>query len=148
MTTPTPPALSAVHVPQVLLAEDDTDLRDWLCEALTDKGYQVTEAGTGDELLERLWDRAHGKREFDLIVTDVHMPGLTGLQVLEGLRDDFEPSIGQTPIIFITGYKEDRELNHEARELRAAVFHKPFDVDELLAHADLVLGRDRIDHPV
>lgn len=147
MMTPTPPAPSTAHVPQVLLAEDDTDLRDWLSEALTHQGYQVTQAVTGDELLQRLWDRARGKREFDLIVTDVHMPGLTGLQVLEGLRDDYEPSIGQTPVIFITGFK-DRELHDEARELRAAVFHKPFDVDELLKHADLVLGRGRIEAPV
>jgi CheY-like chemotaxis protein len=128
------------HVPQVLLAEDDTELRQSLSELLAQQGYHVTEAVSGDELLERLWERSREEKEFDLIVSDVHMPGLNGAEVLEGLRDDFEPSIGQTPVIFITGFG-DRELQREAKDLRAAVFAKPLDVDELLAHADLVLSR-------
>ena len=126
--------------PHILLAEDDRELRRWLSEELRARGYRVTEAQSGDDLLERLWERSHEQTDFDLIVSDVRMPGLTGLQVLEGLRDEFEPSIGQTPIILITGFG-DREVHQEARELRATVFDKPFDVDELLAHADLVLGR-------
>ena len=135
-TSPTPPPRS----PQVLLAEDDPELRRWLSEGLTQKGYQVTQAVSGDELLERLWERSHEKTDFDLIVSDVRMPGLNGLEVLEGLRDEFEPSIGQTPIIFITAFG-DSEVHDEAKELHAVVFDKPFDVDELIAHADLVLGR-------
>jgi two-component system, response regulator, stage 0 sporulation protein F len=131
------------HTPHVLLAEDDADLRESLSELLAQQGYRVTEAVSGDQLLERLWERSREEseeKEFDLIVSDVHMPGLNGVEVLEGLRDDFEPSIGQTPIIFITGFG-DRELQREAKDLRAAVFAKPLDVDQLLAHADLVLSR-------
>ena len=136
----TEPTSPAPHAPRVLLAEDDIDLRESLSEALTTSGYQVTQASSGDELLERLWEGSHQETNFDLIVSDVSMPGLTGLQVLEGLRDDFEPNIGQTPIIIITASPE-REVRDEARDLRAAVFAKPFEVDELIAHADLVLGR-------
>ena len=134
-TDPTPP-----RAPPVLLAEDDTELRRWLSEVLTQNGYSVTQAVSGDELLERLWERSHEKTDYDLIVSDVRMPGLNGLEVLEGLRDEFEPSIGNTPIIFITAFG-DHEVHEEAKELRAVVFDKPFDVDELIAHADLVLGR-------
>lgn len=128
--------------PRVLLAEDDLELRRLLCDVLRKKGYVVTEAASGDDLLECLWERSHGESPFDLIVSDVRMPGLTGLEVLEGLRDDFEPSIGETPVIFITAFG-DEAVHEEARQMRAIVFDKPFDVDELCVYAAEALRRTR-----
>ncbi|MDP1826449.1 MAG: response regulator [Archangium sp.] len=129
-----------MNAPQVLLAEDDAELRRFLCDVLRKKGYAVTEAASGDDLLERLWERSHAPAPFDLIVSDVRMPGLTGLEVLDGLRDDFEPSIGDTPVIFITAFG-DAEVHEEARDMRAIVFDKPFDVDELCDYAAELLRR-------
>lgn len=128
--------------PQVLLAEDDVELRRLLCDVLRKKGYAVTEAKSGDDLLACLWERSHGEVPFDLIVSDVRMPGLTGLEVLEGLRDDFEPSIGETPVIFITAFG-DAAVHEEARQMRAIVFDKPFDVDDLCLYAAEVLRQTR-----
>jgi CheY-like chemotaxis protein len=117
---------------EVLVAEDDVELRRMLVEALARVGYRVREADSGRMLLERLWEKARADDRFDVIISDVRMPGGSGLDVLEGLRDDCEPGIGDTPIIFITGFGDD-EVHRQASLLRAEIFDKPVDVDELRA---------------
>ncbi len=134
MTTTEP-----IRQAQVLLAEDDAELRRFLCEVLRKRGYKVTEADSGDALLDRLWERARREGRFDLIISDVRMPGFTGLEVLDGLRDEYDPSIGDTPLIFITAFG-DAEVHSEAERLGAVVFDKPFDVDELCDRAAAVLS--------
>ena len=131
---------AAPRLTHVLLAEDDEELRRFLSEVLQKKGYRVTEAQSGDDLLDRLWERSRREGKFDLIVSDVRMPGFTGLEVLDGLRDECDPSIGDTPVIFITAFG-DSEVHAEADRLGAIVFDKPFDVDELCAYAAEVLNR-------
>ncbi len=76
---------------RVLLAEDDRELRRLLATELRKEGYVVEEAGSGFELLELLSDVALRDEAFDLIVTDIRMPGLTGLSVVEGLRNGITP---------------------------------------------------------
>lgn len=134
--------------PNVLLAEDDGELRRFLAEVLRKRGYQVTEAASGDGLLDRLWERSREwEPEFDLIVSDVRMPGFTGIEILDGLRDEYEPSIGRTPVIFITAFG-DEEVHQEADRLGALIFDKPFDVDELCAQAAELLRRGRAEEPL
>lgn len=134
--------------PNVLLAEDDGELRRFLAEVLRKRGYQVTEADSGDGLLDRLWERSREwEPEFDLIVSDVRMPGFTGIEILDGLRDEYEPSIGGTPVIFITAFG-DEEVHQEADRLGAVIFDKPFDVDELCDQAAELLRRSRGEEPL
>jgi len=130
---------------EVLLAEDDVELRRWLCDVLRKQGYRVIEADSGDALLERIWERSRQHRTFDLIISDVRMPGFTGLEILEGLREEFEPSIGDTPVIFITAFG-DEEVHEEARRLNAIVFDKPFEADDLCSYAAEVLKRHASSH--
>ena len=125
---------------EVLLAEDDRDLRRFLAQALQRDGYHVTEVDSGHGLLDELWERAASKAGFDLIISDVQMPGFTGLEVLEVLRDkcvvadDYEPQLRDTPLILITAFG-DPQVHADARRLGAVVFDKPFDVDDLRALA-------------
>lgn len=125
---------------EVLLAEDDRELRRFLALALQHDGYRVTEVDSGHALLDQLWNRAASKASFDLIISDVHMPGFTGLEILEILRDaddpddEYAPHIHDTPVILITAFG-DLRLHADARRLGAVVFDKPFDVDELRAFA-------------
>ena len=114
---------------------------------LSKRGYRVTEASSGDDLLNRLWERSRHQGRFDLIVSDIRMPGFTGLEVLDGLRDDFDPFIGDTPVIFITAFG-DAAVHAEAEQMGATVFDKPFDVEDLCARADEVLGRGPLSAPL
>jgi len=108
---------------EVLLADDDCEVRRILAEAFRKRGVQITEASSDDGLLDEL--RAHA---FDLIVSDVRMPGMTGIAALRVMeRHD-------TPVILITAFG-DEETRSEAASLGATLFSKPFDIDELLAFA-------------
>lgn len=115
--------------PHILLAEDDDALRDLLDYALTRAGYLVTCCTNGLDLLERLEEGD----PFDLIISDLRMPALTGLEVLESRFDaDQRP-----PFICMTAFG-DRQTHDQARRFGAAVtIDKPFDLDEMieLVHA-------------
>lgn len=119
---------------RVLLAEDDHELRRFLAAELRKDGYLVKEAATGFELLERLGEVARRSEGFDLIVTDIRMPGLTGLSVVEGLRNGIKPGDHGTAIILITAFG-DEDTHAEAKRLGAVLFDKPFDLDEFRACA-------------
>jgi two-component system, response regulator, stage 0 sporulation protein F len=115
---------------RVLLAEDDDDLRDLVATALRRDGYDVITAHDGTELLDQLASvrlAAEQSAPIDLIISDVKMPGWTGLQVLEGIR----ATDWATPVILITGFG-DHHIRREADRLGvAAFFDKPFDIDDL-----------------
>ena len=113
----------------VLVAEDDSDIRNMVVHGLRCDGYDVIEATDGAQLLDQVaTSMLFGSHDPpDVIVSDVRMPGFSGLTILAGLR-----SAGwMTPIILITAYGSE-ELRQEARELGAtALIEKPFDVDDL-----------------
>ncbi len=118
---------------RVLIAEDDDDFRAALCEGFHDAGYVVTSCRHGMDLVRELRRLEVPARpeEFDVIVSDIRMPGVTGLSVLAGLRE----IEGVPPIILITAFG-DEETHAEARRLgAAALLNKPFEMTELLEQA-------------
>ena len=117
--------------PRILLAEDDTDMRSLMAQLLRRDGYEVVECPNGVGLLDYL-STFLGRSEpehFDLVISDIRMPGLTGLEVVGGLHrlPDFPPTILMTAF-------GDAETHAEAKEIGvAAMFDKPFDMHELMA---------------
>ena len=113
---------------RVLLAEDDTEMRRLLVSTLLREHCEVIEARNGSQLWERLEQVVtHQQQALDLIISDVRMPGRSGLDVLRVLRRTDR----QTPVILITAFG-DPETHAEAYQLGAlAVFNKPFDLDDL-----------------
>ena len=117
------------RAPRVLLADDDHDTRAVLAAALRQVGFQVLEARDGGELLDLVSASLLGESapQPDLIVSDVRMPGFSGLGILTGLR----ASSWKVPFVLVTAYGSD-DLFDEAREVGAdAIFYKPFDIDDL-----------------
>jgi len=116
----------------VLVAEDDRAMRELITTLLRDAGYDVVEACDGAQLLDRIGDlagRLHGRNAIALIISDIRMPGLTGLDVLAALRVAY----WRTPVILITAFGSE-ESHAEADQLGAlAVLDKPFALDDLLA---------------
>jgi len=117
--------------PRILLAEDDQELRALLTWVLHKAGYAITECSNGVELLVNLYPYTDSLQqpEFDLVVTDIRMPGLTALEIVEGLQDCPQCP----PVILITSFGDD-ETHRKAERLGViAVFDKPFDTDDLLS---------------
>jgi two-component system, response regulator, stage 0 sporulation protein F len=115
---------------RVLLAEDEEDLREFLAIELSKDGYEVVAVRDGTELLDYLGSvhlQEGSARPVDLIISDIQMPGWTGLQILQGIRT----REWAAPIILITGFGTD-EVRREAHRLGVtAFFDKPFNVDDL-----------------
>ncbi|MFD4605641.1 response regulator transcription factor [Streptomyces sp. NPDC058464] len=116
----------------VLLAEDDRAIRHALERALTLEGYEVTAVADGVEAL------AHAHRTSpDVLVLDVMMPGIDGLQVCRVLRAEGD----RTPILMLTALVEtaDRIAGLDAGADDYVV--KPFDVEEVFARLRALLRR-------
>ena len=118
-------------IPHILLAEDNHDMRELLAMSLRKNGYKVTEFADGLSMLERYFsvDSAQKDAAFDLVISDVRMPGLTGMEILEDMYDHK----GFPPVILITAFG-DEETHKQAYLLGAvAMFDKPFNIEDLIA---------------
>jgi CheY-like chemotaxis protein len=113
------------------VADDDPDFRDYVVTLLRREGYEVVEATDGASLVERLDLASLGPSwvsPFDVVVADFHMPGLTGIEVLEGLA--LAGVAGQ--VVIVSGFADDATLDW-ARKLGAAgALSKPFAAEQLL----------------
>ena len=126
----------------ILLAEDDKEMRALLALSLRKAGYEVTECHDGVGLLTHLapllLPNGIGDNDVDLIISDIRMPGFTGMEVLEGAPKNE----GFPPMILITAFG-DEETHVLAKEFgAAAMFDKPFDMDDLLAKVHELLPLD------
>ena len=87
----------------VLIVEDSTTVRNLISQMLTALGFeQINEATDGTTALAKLREQPHG-----LVLTDWHMPGLNGRQLIEQVRKD--PALASIPIIVIAGDEGDGE---------------------------------------
>lgn len=128
------------RAPRILLAEDDTDTRMLLAEGLADDGCIVVEARDGNELLDQLANHSDGHiSAFDAVVTDIMMPGYSGLDVLTAFRG----RAGSTPVVVITAYGDPNTERLASSLGAAAVLRKPFDFEELRALLAELLDRGR-----
>ena len=123
--------------PRILLADDDADMRELVSGNLRDAGYGVVECADGAALLQRL-DAPQPSQWLgvDLVVADVFMPGLTGLEVLERLRDA-DPF---TPYIVITAFGSAETRRIASRLGALAVLDKPFEIKALLLLVEDAVG--------
>jgi DNA-binding response OmpR family regulator len=148
MRTPgsTPTANGAA--PRILLAEDDRELRCLLVSILRQHGCRIVEAANGSELLDRIAGELHFMDDlgFDVVVSDVCMPGSNGLEVLGGLRS----ARLRVPVVLISAFA-NAETRYIARELGAQLLDKPFDLETFAAVVLAAVergrrGHQRVDH--
>lgn len=114
---------------RILVAEDDRAMRKLIARTLRKEGHRVTEAASGRDALIRLGDAIHqgGVRFYDIVISDLRMPGATGLELLAGLRE----TNWSVPVILITAFG-DAATHRAARRLGAvAVLDKPFALTSL-----------------
>lgn len=119
--------------PVILVCDDQSALRELVRATLEPSGCEIVEARDGDESLELARSLAP-----DLIVLDVMMPGRSGLQVLDALRND--PRFEQTPVVVLSARAQLAEREALAQAGATRFLTKPFSPRELRAEIASLLG--------
>jgi two-component system response regulator PilR (NtrC family) len=121
--------------PHLLFVDDEESLRRPTAERLADRGFEVVEAGSGEQALELLDQFA-----FDILVTDLRLPGMDGTQVIDAARQRYPAIVA----IVITGYGTVRDAVEAIRKGASDFITKPFHFDELMHVIQTSLERGRL----
>src|SRR3954454_7519589 len=119
----------------LLLVEDEAPLREAIAEQLGDRGYRVEQAGSGEAAIAKLADFA-----FDIIVTDLRLPGADGSAVVEAAVERYPHII----TIVVTGYGTVKDAVEAIKRGASDFVSKPFQIDELLHVLDAALEQRRL----
>jgi two-component system response regulator AtoC len=109
---------------RILIADDEPSLRELLTELLVDENYIVDSVASGAEVLERL----QSDTRYDLLLLDLRMPHIDGLQVLERLRNESN----EIPVIMMTAHGTSSSAIRAMQMGAYDYLPKPFDNDEVL----------------
>lgn len=112
---------------RVLLVDDDDDFLDLLGQALREDGHAVTVGRSGAELVQHVTASMNGNPRFDLVLSDIRMPGGTGLQALRTLRQ----FAALPPVLLMTAFGSEDTHDTAACLGAVGVIDKPFDIDDL-----------------
>jgi excisionase family DNA binding protein len=136
-TAPAPAAAPRPAVsnerPRVLVVDDEASIRDLLEKTLTMSDYQVDTAPDGRSALERM--RMYS---YDLLISDLKMPGMDGLAVIREARR----LKADLPVIVITGFSSESSAIEALNLGVASYLTKPFRVSQVLSKAAKALGID------
>ncbi|MBT0663354.1 sigma-54 dependent transcriptional regulator [Geobacter pelophilus] len=113
-------------VKKVLVVDDEAVIREGMKRILDGAGYAVETFASGYSAIERMQDH-----EFDLVITDLKMPGMNGIEVLKSIKI-LQPEV---PVILITGYAAIDNAIESMKSGAADYIPKPFTPDEILAKA-------------
>lgn len=119
----------------ILVIDDEELIIRSLTKLLEKKGYSVLVAKNGADAI-----AMSEEENFDLIIADIRMPGINGVDTVETIFGDLKKSQKKKiPVIFITGYA-DRDIEKRAATLSpAAYIYKPFDITTLIGKVEEVL---------
>lgn len=118
----------------ILTVDDSASIRQTIKIALSNEGFGVSEASDGAEGL-----RTASSRHFDLIITDLNMPGMDGLTMIRAFRK--HPAHAGVPILFLTT-ESDAGMKAEAKAAGATGWvTKPFDPDYLIKIVRKILAK-------
>ena len=120
-----------IETPRLLIVDDDPGQRSLLDSFLRSQGFETVVAESGERALELL-----PTKKFSLMISDVRMPGLSGLETLQRARKNF-PAL---PVLLVTAYTDIREAVAAMRDGAVNYLAKPIDLDELLANVRLATG--------
>jgi CheY-like chemotaxis protein len=125
---------------RVLVVDDEPDVLDLLHVALTSlRHWDVARAASAGEALALL----QGAAAFDLLLLDIQMPGMSGVELLAALRQ--LPGHADTPVLMLTAMSDRDYLDAAFREGAHDYVTKPFDYDDLLVRLDAVMAPRRLE---
>jgi two-component system chemotaxis response regulator CheY len=118
----------------VLVVEDSATMRSFVVAALEAEGFEVTTAKSGFEALKVL-----KQDTFKIIITDVNMPDINGLEVVRFVRDN--PNHKQTPLLIISTDGRDKDRERGMKLGATDYLIKPFTPEDLIATVRRCLGQ-------
>lgn len=119
--------------PRILVVDDEPGIRELLSRTLTMSDYDVDVAGDGASAVDRL-----RSSQYDLLLTDIRMPGMDGLAVIREARR-YHPGL---PVIIITGYSTESTAIEALNLGVSAYITKPFQRHQVLSRVARALGLD------
>src|SRR5215471_14643653 len=122
---------SVAKAPRILIVDDDAGQRSLLDSFLRSQGFDTLPVPSGERALEVLQSQ-----EVSMMISDVRMPGLTGLETLRRARQQH----AVLPVLLVTAYADIREAVGAMRDGALNYLAKPIDLDELLATVRQVTG--------
>lgn len=120
---------------KILIVDDEEGLRRLLVRVLGKEGFQAVAVGSGSEAMAQV-----AAEDFDLVITDIQMPGMTGLELMRRLKE-FDATL---PVIVMTAYGT---VENAVEALRIGAYDyltKPFESDELRLTVAKALERERL----
>jgi two-component system nitrogen regulation response regulator NtrX len=125
----------------ILICDDEKNIRRTLGMVLEGLGHRVLEAGSGEEAIAKL-----EAEEVDLIILDVRLPQMTGIEALQQIRA--KPAIAHLPVIMISGHASLAEAVHSVQLGATDFLEKPLDRDRVLVSVNNALRSDRLQREV
>ena len=116
---------------KILIVEDEDMIREGISDYLTDCGYETIEAGDGEEALEQFFNH-----QVDLVLLDIQMPKLNGLEVLSEIRKS-----SQVPVLMLTAFQDEEYKMSAFAALADGYLEKPFSLSLLKVRVDAIFKR-------
>ena len=120
----------------ILIVDDEPSFRFAASLSLRQEGYEVSEARNGEEAFKMILNRRLLGQAYDLIILDIQMPALSGTDLFDDLR--FHGI--NTPIVFITGYANEKALCTAYKQAKDRLLQKPFASEEMVKMVEAVVG--------
>lgn len=117
----------------ILVVDDDENVCTFLVTALTAQGYKVLSAVDGEEG----WTKIKSEKP-DLLIADVTMPKMNGMELLKKVREDEE--MKDMPVIMLTGLSSDEEIITGLSRGADHYITKPFTINKVLAGIKMIFG--------
>ena len=116
---------------KILIVEDEDMIREGISDYLSDCGYETIEAGDGEEALEQFFNH-----KVDLILLDIQMPKLNGLEVLSEIRKS-----SQVPVLMLTAFQDEEYKMSAFAAFADGYLEKPFSLSLLKVRVDAIFKR-------
>jgi len=121
---------------KLILVEDDTEISRLTCMLLESEGYQVTPIYDGNEAVESIRNDFNSENQPDLVILDIMLPGLNGIEICEQIRDFYDG-----PVLMLTGSNDDINELISFKKGADDYVTKPFKPTILVARIQALLRR-------
>lgn len=126
----------------ILVVEDSTLTRFSIKRYLENKGYEVVEATSGEEALAKIAQRLS---PFDLVIVDIHLPGMDGLATAKKIREN--PQYRYVPLMCLTADAKASTVREAIHIGAVDYLRKPFSIEQLLQRVERIVGRAATEEP-
>ncbi|HEA16314.1 MAG TPA: sigma-54-dependent Fis family transcriptional regulator, partial [Pseudoalteromonas prydzensis] len=131
--------MSSLSPYRLAIVEDDPDLLELLQEELASQGYQVTACGCAEDLLGCI-----SEQRFDLVISDIRLPGIDGMQLLQRLKQQPEPPA----LLLITAFGTVRQAVNALKQGADDFLTKPLDLEHLALSVQRLLAHKALRNEV